>query len=68
VIAVEFWVLENIGAPAGLPVMEGKSLLYKYLGGVDSFPLVLSTQKEEEHNKCLQMDCAEYRWHKSGRH
>jgi malate dehydrogenase (oxaloacetate-decarboxylating) len=28
--------------------MEGKSLLYKYLGGVDSFPLVLSTQREED--------------------
>jgi malate dehydrogenase (oxaloacetate-decarboxylating) len=40
--------LGNIGSPAGLPVMEGKSLLYKYLGGVDSFPLVLSTQKEED--------------------
>lgn len=40
--------LGNIGAPAGLPVMEGKSLLYKYLGGVDSFPLVLSTQKEDD--------------------
>jgi len=40
--------LGNIGAPAGLPVMEGKSLLYKYLGGVDSFPLVLATQKEED--------------------
>ena len=40
--------LGNIGSPAGLPVMEGKSLLYKYLGGVDSFPLVLATQKEED--------------------
>ena len=40
--------LGNIGAEAGLPVMEGKALLYKYLGGVDSFPIVLGTQKQED--------------------
>lgn len=33
--------LGDIGPEAGLPVMEGKALLYKYLGGVDAFPLVL---------------------------
>ena len=31
--------LGNIGAEASLPVMEGKALLFKYLGGVDAFPL-----------------------------
>ncbi len=31
--------LGDIGPEAGLPVMEGKSLLFKYLGGVDAFPL-----------------------------
>jgi malate dehydrogenase (oxaloacetate-decarboxylating) len=36
--------LGDIGPKAGLPVMEGKSLLYKYLGGVDSFPLTLDTK------------------------
>ncbi|MDA1079612.1 MAG: NADP-dependent malic enzyme [bacterium] len=40
--------LGNIGPLAGLPVMEGKSLLLKEFGGVDSFPLVLSTQVPEE--------------------
>src|SRR5512136_1698224 len=30
--------LGDIGPNAGLPVMEGKALLYKYLGGVDGFP------------------------------
>ncbi|RLE83541.1 MAG: malate dehydrogenase, partial [Thermoprotei archaeon] len=30
--------LGNIGAAAGLPVMEGKALLFKYLGGVDAIP------------------------------
>jgi len=31
--------LGNIGPVAGLPVMEGKALLFKYLGGVDAVPL-----------------------------
>jgi malate dehydrogenase (oxaloacetate-decarboxylating) len=31
--------LGNIGPEASLPVMEGKALLFKYLGGVDAFPL-----------------------------
>lgn len=34
--------LGDIGPEAGLPVMEGKALLYKYLGGVDAFPIVLN--------------------------
>lgn len=36
--------LGDIGPRAGLPVMEGKALLYKYLGGVDGFPLMLDTK------------------------
>ena len=31
--------LGDIGPEAGMPVMEGKALLYKYLGGVDAFPI-----------------------------
>jgi len=31
--------LGNVGPEAALPVMEGKSLLFKYLGGVDAVPL-----------------------------
>jgi malate dehydrogenase (oxaloacetate-decarboxylating) len=34
----------DIGPKAGLPVMEGKSLLYRYLGGVDGFPLMVDTK------------------------
>ncbi len=34
--------LGDIGPEAGLPVMEGKGLLYKYLGGVDAFPICLN--------------------------
>jgi malate dehydrogenase (oxaloacetate-decarboxylating) len=33
--------LGNIGAAAGLPVMEGKALLFKFLGGVDAVPIVV---------------------------
>jgi len=40
--------LGDIGPEAGLPVMEGKALLYKYLGGVDAFPLCLGTSNPEE--------------------
>jgi len=40
--------LGNIGPLAGLPVMEGKSLLFKYLGGVGAFPIMLDTQDTEE--------------------
>jgi malate dehydrogenase (oxaloacetate-decarboxylating) len=40
--------LGDIGPEAGLPVMEGKALLYKYLGGVDAFPLCLDTNEPEE--------------------
>ncbi len=34
----------DIGPKAGLPVMEGKSLLFRYLGGVDGFPLMVDTK------------------------
>ncbi len=40
--------LGNIGPEAGLPVMEGKALLFKYLGGVDAFPLVINTKDPED--------------------
>jgi malate dehydrogenase (oxaloacetate-decarboxylating) len=40
--------LGDIGPEAGLPVMEGKALLFKYLGGVDAIPLCLRTKDAEE--------------------
>ncbi len=40
--------LGNIGPHAGLPVMEGKSLLFKYLGGIGAFPIMLDTQDPDE--------------------
>ncbi len=40
--------LGNIGAAAGIPVMEGKCALFKEFGGVDAFPICLDTQDEDE--------------------
>jgi len=40
--------LGNIGPLAGLPVMEGKALLFKILGGVDAVPLCVRVRSEEE--------------------
>ena len=36
--------LGNIGAEAALPVMEGKSILFKGLADIDAFPICLGTQ------------------------
>jgi malate dehydrogenase (oxaloacetate-decarboxylating) len=40
--------LGDIGPEAGLPVMEGKALLFKFLGGVDATPICLGTRDPEE--------------------
>jgi malate dehydrogenase (oxaloacetate-decarboxylating) len=40
--------LGDIGPEAGLPVMEGKAILFKYLGGVDAFPICLDTKDPDE--------------------
>ncbi|UTM46188.1 NAD(P)-dependent malic enzyme [Glutamicibacter mysorens] len=40
--------LGDIGAAASLPVMEGKSALFKEFGGLDSIPLVLDTTDVDE--------------------
>ena len=47
--------LGNIGAEAGLPVMEGKALLFKYLGGVDAVPLCLRTEDPEEFIRTVKL-------------
>ena len=36
--------LGDIGAGAGLPVMEGKAVLFKTFGGIDAFPICLNTK------------------------
>ena len=40
--------LGNIGPEAGMPVMEGKCVLFKALSGLDAIPLVLNTQDTDE--------------------
>jgi malate dehydrogenase (oxaloacetate-decarboxylating) len=40
--------LGDIGPKAGLPVMEGKALLYKYLGGVDGIAIMLDTKDPDK--------------------
>jgi len=40
--------LGDIGPEAGMPVMEGKCVLFKSFGGVDAFPLCVRTQDVDE--------------------
>ena len=40
--------LGNIGPEAGLPVMEGKAILFKRFAGIDAFPICLATQDVDE--------------------
>ena len=47
--------LGNIGAGAGLPVMEGKSILFKGFAGVDAIPICLDTNSVDEIVKTIQL-------------
>ena len=47
--------LGNIGPKASLPVMEGKSILFKEFADVDSFPLCLDTTDVEEFIKTVKI-------------
>ena len=40
--------LGDIGPEGALPVMEGKSVLFKILGGINAFPLCIDTKDKEE--------------------
>jgi malate dehydrogenase (oxaloacetate-decarboxylating) len=40
--------LGDIGPEAGLPVMEGKAMLFKYFGGVDAIPIMLDVDSPDE--------------------
>jgi len=46
--------LGNIGPYGALPVMEGKALIFKELGGVDAWPIVVNTQDADEIVKVVQ--------------
>ena len=47
--------LGDIGPLAGYPVMEGKSLLFKYLGGVDATALMIDTKDPEKFIETVKM-------------
>jgi malate dehydrogenase (oxaloacetate-decarboxylating) len=47
--------LGDIGPAAGLPVMEGKALLFKYLGGVDAVPICLATKDPQEIVRAVEL-------------
>jgi malate dehydrogenase (oxaloacetate-decarboxylating) len=47
--------LGDIGPEAAMPVMEGKCLLFKYLGGVDAVPICLDTKDPQEIIKTVQI-------------
>jgi malate dehydrogenase (oxaloacetate-decarboxylating) len=40
--------LGDVGPEGAIPVMEGKSVLFKILGGINAFPLCIDTQDKEE--------------------
>ena len=46
--------LGNIGPEAAMPVMEGKSVLFKNFGGVDAIPICLDTQDVDEIVKTIK--------------
>ena len=47
--------LGDIGAGAGLPVMEGKAILFKGFAGVDAIPICLDTKSVPEIVKTIQL-------------
>ena len=42
--------LGDIGPMAGLPVMEGKSILFKEFADVDAFPILVDSKDVDENN------------------
>ena len=60
--------LGDIGPKAGLPVMEGKALLYKYLGGVDALPIMLDTKDPDKIIETVLLHPARLRRRQPGRH
>ncbi len=47
--------LGDIGPEAGMPVMEGKCVLFKAFGGVDAFPICIKSQDTEEIVRTVQL-------------
>ena len=47
--------LGDIGPEAGMPVMEGKCVLFKEFGGVDAFPICVDTKDVDEFVRTVQL-------------
>ena len=47
--------LGDIGPEAGMPVMEGKCVLFKQFGGVDAFPLCIKSHDVDEIVRTIQL-------------
>jgi len=47
--------LGNIGAKASMPVMEGKCVLFKALGGVDAYPIIIDTSDPREIIRTVEL-------------
>jgi len=47
--------LGDIGPYAAMPVMEGKALIFKYLGGVDAVPICLDTKDPDDIIRTVQV-------------
>lgn len=47
--------LGDIGPEAAMPVMEGKALIFKYLGGVDAVPVCLDTKEPDEFIRTVEL-------------
>ena len=47
--------LGDIGPEAGMPVMEGKCVLFKAFGGVDAFPICVRTHDPDEFVKAISL-------------
>jgi malate dehydrogenase (oxaloacetate-decarboxylating) len=52
--------LGNIGSTAGMPVMEGKCVLFKTFSGIDAFPLCLATQQPGEIVRLVSLIAGTY--------
>ncbi len=52
--------LGDIGPEAGMPVMEGKCVLFKEFGGVDAFPLCVRTQDVDEFVNTVTLLCGSF--------
>lgn len=52
--------LGDIGPEAGMPVMEGKCALFKAFGGVDAFPICISSKDTEDIIKTIKLTAGSF--------